>query len=496
VKEGISLIKWTPSGKVASVTKTDGSVLSFTYDGMGNRVRKVNTVAGIVVTETTYLRDGSGNVLATYNKSNSETQTTVEQTLYSMQRIGVRTISLPNNTEGNATVPTAVCNYQPSQKVYELSNHLGNVHAVLYNYKVGIDLNADGMADFYKAAIVNLSDYYSFGMNIDARTFTDVYRYGFNGKEKDIKEWNSGSIYDYGFRFYDPRIAKFLSVDPLTASYPWYTPYQFAGNKPINSIDLDGLEEKLSIINTYTGADGAATLSLESQTTDAETIRNYMISNGLPYLGPVQGVGFTAYYLEDGYLDLIRSQFHFTDLENPNNQDFVTLITEASFYAPARVHADNFNWSPPDGIAMVSDGEVGPGSGNARFGNSEYTIEISMLQDLLTGFYDCLKSGAILTEKAFENAYDAALKISQIIDRQQNIVEKSQQAAEEFNKIKEPVNQGLDGGGRPASNYPRNVDEDERMKYGGAENIGDTLKVIYQYDENKKLLQTDTINIK
>jgi len=34
-----------------------------------------------------------------------------------------------------------------------------------------------------------------------------------------------------------------LSVDPLTSSYPWYTPYQFAGNKPTRYIDLDGLEE-------------------------------------------------------------------------------------------------------------------------------------------------------------------------------------------------------------------------------------------------------------
>jgi hypothetical protein len=32
-------------------------------------------------------------------------------------------------------------------------------------------------------------------------------------------------------------------VDPLTRSYPWYTPYQFAGNNPIKFIDLDGLEE-------------------------------------------------------------------------------------------------------------------------------------------------------------------------------------------------------------------------------------------------------------
>ncbi|MBL0745952.1 N-acetylmuramoyl-L-alanine amidase [Chryseolinea lacunae] len=34
-----------------------------------------------------------------------------------------------------------------------------------------------------------------------------------------------------------------LSVDPLKQDYPWYTPYQFAGNMPIVAIDIDGLEE-------------------------------------------------------------------------------------------------------------------------------------------------------------------------------------------------------------------------------------------------------------
>ena len=43
-------------------------------------------------------------------------------------------------------------------------------------------------------------------------------------------------------------LSRFLSVDPLTRSYPWYTPYQFAGNKPIMAVDLDGLEEKIAII--------------------------------------------------------------------------------------------------------------------------------------------------------------------------------------------------------------------------------------------------------
>jgi RHS repeat-associated protein len=65
------------------------------------------------------------------------------------------------------------------------------------------------------------------------------YRYGFNGKEND----KEGPVqYDYGFRIYDPRLMRFKSVDPLTKSYPWYTPYQFAGNSPICFIDMDGGE--------------------------------------------------------------------------------------------------------------------------------------------------------------------------------------------------------------------------------------------------------------
>ena len=72
----------------------------------------------------------------------------------------------------------------------------------------------------------------------------DLYRYGFNGKEKDDEGMGGGlSTYDYGFRIYNPALGRFLSVDPLTGSYPWYTPYQFAGNKPIWCVDLDGLEE-------------------------------------------------------------------------------------------------------------------------------------------------------------------------------------------------------------------------------------------------------------
>jgi len=72
---------------------------------------------------------------------------------------------------------------------------------------------------------------------------TSSYRYGFNGKENDNEVKGEGNQQDYGMRIYDPRLVKFLSVDPLTKSYPHYTPYSFSGNKPIWCVDLDGAEE-------------------------------------------------------------------------------------------------------------------------------------------------------------------------------------------------------------------------------------------------------------
>jgi RHS repeat-associated protein len=70
------------------------------------------------------------------------------------------------------------------------------------------------------------------------------YRYGFNGKENDNEVKNiDGSQQDYGMRIYDPRLGRFLSVDPLSKEYPWNSTYAFAENDVIRSIDLDGLEK-------------------------------------------------------------------------------------------------------------------------------------------------------------------------------------------------------------------------------------------------------------
>ena len=65
-------------------------------------------------------------------------------------------------------------------------------------------------------------------------------RYRYNGKEFH-SELDLG-WYDYGFRWYDPVINRFFSVDPLAEEFPELTTYQYASNTPIWAIDLDGLE--------------------------------------------------------------------------------------------------------------------------------------------------------------------------------------------------------------------------------------------------------------
>ena len=54
--------------------------------------------------------------------------------------------------------------------------------------------------------------------------------------------------YDYEFRILNPATERFLSVNPLTKEYPWYTPYQFAGNTVIMDSDMDGLEDEIEMV--------------------------------------------------------------------------------------------------------------------------------------------------------------------------------------------------------------------------------------------------------
>ncbi len=127
-------------------------------------------------------------------------------------------------------------------RIYELSNHLGNVLSTISDKKNGHDNS--GVVDYYIAEVLSQSDYYPFGMIEPGRKYSasDTYRYGFNGKENDNEVKGEGNQQDYGLRIYDPRLVRFLSVDPLAGKFPMLTPYQFASNTPIWAVDLDGAE--------------------------------------------------------------------------------------------------------------------------------------------------------------------------------------------------------------------------------------------------------------
>jgi RHS repeat-associated protein len=81
-------------------------------------------------------------------------------------------------------------------------------------------------------------------MLMPGRSYSSTaYKYGFNGKEKDDEFKGAGNSLDFGARIHDPRLGRFLSLDPLSKKFPSESNYSFAGNNPIYLVDNNG-EEK------------------------------------------------------------------------------------------------------------------------------------------------------------------------------------------------------------------------------------------------------------
>jgi RHS repeat-associated protein len=142
--------------------------------------------------------------------------------------------------KGSFSFPSIIT-FQRGLKNYELSNHLGNVLVTISDKKSGNSANGTTIANF-TADVRNATDYYPFGMQEPGRTYmaSSSYRYGFNGKENDNEVKGIGNQVDFGERIFDPRIGKWLSLDPLMNKYPFASPYQFALNTPIQAKDPDG----------------------------------------------------------------------------------------------------------------------------------------------------------------------------------------------------------------------------------------------------------------
>jgi RHS repeat-associated protein len=120
---------------------------------------------------------------------------------------------------------------------YEITNYLGNVNAVITDRKTW---NATGV--YFEAVSLMKCDYYPFGMEMPGRKITTSnYRYGYNGMEKDDQIKGEGNSYTTEFRQYDPRLGRWLSLDPLMHQFPWMSPYVAFDNNPIYFTDPFGL---------------------------------------------------------------------------------------------------------------------------------------------------------------------------------------------------------------------------------------------------------------
>jgi RHS repeat-associated protein len=342
-KEGITNITWTVYGKIASITK-NGKTIYYTYDASGNRLSKTvpNDIPAGTVNTTWYTRDATGNVMSVYEQRwdlNNAHLTQTEVNLYGSSRLGIYNV----NRDMTATPPPGFAIFERGKKMYELSNHLGNVLATVSDRKLPVDdgtyqpqcypcfpgivcppcvyykvsSTPDGIVDYYNADVITANDYYPFGMGMVGRKYTNgkESRYGFNGKErdKDIAVDN----YDFGARIYDGRIGRWLSSDPKERKYAYLSPYNFAYNNPVQFVDRDGEDGMI----TGTGTQNDPFIITASYHYVGGTVNEAQLKGLNQAMADYNNKG-NAFAINDGNGGTVHVRFNLTVQEIPAGQNF------------------------------------------------------------------------------------------------------------------------------------------------------------------------------
>lgn len=198
VNEEIDLIEWNVYGKIKTITRISGSQkpnLEFAYNSAGQRVMKhVIPNNGDAESYTWYVLDATGNVMAVYETEDEIDGGNLDRTLYLSEymvygssRLGMKKVreelalvvytidpgqvltfqSYTDQTSGIPDIETEVLGFAR----YELSNHLGNVMAVISDRKLGISNGGNTGYVSYLPEVVNLYDYYPFGAPMPDRSF-------------------------------------------------------------------------------------------------------------------------------------------------------------------------------------------------------------------------------------------------------------------------------------------------------------------------------------
>jgi RHS repeat-associated protein len=253
----------------------DLDVLTYSYSGLGNRVRSIGDNETDVAnrgdfTDYTdgfanleYYYDKNGNMYLDRNKhlkfeynllnlpsriNDTITPTLKTEYIYTAtgQKIKQRLSTNNNSTlyngnmvysldgSANGITLSYIITGEGRQKIvsgnpvyeYHIKDHLGNT-------RVAVDENTPNVAS-------QVDDYYPFGMLHKPKAFDNDNKYLYNGKE--LQEDLALNMFDYGARFYDPQIGRWHVIDLMSERHYDYTPFAYVFNNPIGKIDYFGLD--------------------------------------------------------------------------------------------------------------------------------------------------------------------------------------------------------------------------------------------------------------
>jgi len=158
-----------------------------------------------------------------------------------------RILGLPPGIGRPSVVVDSVVELVPGSRRYELSDWLGNVRVVVSDARVPV--RQGGQLRGYRAEVVSVGDYYSYGGRMVERSYEVgwVYRWGFNGQE--VVGELGRSHYTARFWEYDGRLGHRWEVDPRREV--GYGSYVVFRNNPIFFTDPLGDTIRIKLNNQY-----------------------------------------------------------------------------------------------------------------------------------------------------------------------------------------------------------------------------------------------------
>jgi len=138
--------------------------------------------------------------------------------------------------------PDSIYTLKQGNRLYEGSNHLGNVLVTFSDKRIGYCTN--DTIYYYRADIRTANDYSAFGAPLDDRQWystadSGVYRFGFNGQEKDDEVSGVGNSNTAAYWQYDNRLGKRFNMDMIVKADE--SSYATFSNNPIYFVDYNGL---------------------------------------------------------------------------------------------------------------------------------------------------------------------------------------------------------------------------------------------------------------